>query len=276
MINPRSARYYKRFTLGERFMHGILTLCFLGLAMTGLPLRFGKSVWAVAMAKAVGGFGTIIFFHEACAVLLTLMFLSHLFNIGYRVLFKKEYSLLWGPSSMVPNLKDLTTLIAHFRWFLFLGPKPKFDRYAYWEKVDYWAVFWGMTIIGLSGYAMWFAPFFARLIPGSLLNVALLVHSEEALMAVGFIFSIHFFNTHIRPHNFPMDLTVFTGKQSEQEFKERHPAEYDRLVNTGGLEDLETAPPPRWENNFSRVMGVVAVVLGLVMVGLTAVAFVKE
>jgi hypothetical protein len=123
---------------------------------------------------------------------------------------------------------------------------------------------------------MWFAPFFARFIPGSMLNVALLIHSEEALMAVGFIFSIHFFNTHLRPHNFPMDLTVFTGKQTEREFQDRHPDEYDRLVHTGGLDKLETLPAPRWENNFSRVMGVVAVVLGLVMVGLTAVAFVKE
>lgn len=276
MTGKHSSRYYSRFTLGQRFMHGILTLCFIGLAMTGLPLRFSRGVWATAFAQDVGGFGTIIFFHEAFAVLLTAMFLSHVFNVGYRVLFKKEYSLIWGSNSMVPNLKDLTDIIGHFRWFLFLGPKPKFDRYAYWEKVDYWAVFWGMTIIGLSGYAMWFAPLFARFIPGSMLNVALLIHSEEALMAVGFIFSIHFFNTHIRPHNFPMDLTVFTGKQSEEEFQERHADEYDRLLHNGGLEKLETPPPPLWENNFSRVMGFVAVVLGLVMVGLTAIAFVKE
>jgi cytochrome b subunit of formate dehydrogenase len=271
-----NSRYYTRFTLGERFMHGILTLTFLGLAMTGLPLRFNQRVWSIAFARGVGGFGTIIFFHEACAVVLTLMFLAHVSNIGYRVAFKKEYSLIWGPTSMVPRWKDVTDLLGHIRWFLFLGPKPKFDRYSYWEKVDYWAVFWGMTIIGLSGYAMWFAPFFARFIPGSLLNVALLIHSEEALMAVGFIFSIHFFNTHIRPYNFPMDLTVFTGKETEEELKERHPDEYDRLVHTGELEKLETSPPPRWENNFSRVMGVVAVALGLVMVGLTAIAFVKE
>ena len=99
MKNEPSGRYYSRFTLGQRFMHGILTLCFIGLAMTGLPLRFSHRVWAAAFAQGVGGFGTIIFFHEACAVLLTVMFLSHLFNIGHRVLVKKEYSLIWGPTS---------------------------------------------------------------------------------------------------------------------------------------------------------------------------------
>ena len=276
MKTEHSGRYYSRFTLGQRFMHGILVFAFLGLAMTGLTLRFSHGPWALGFAQGLGGFGTIIFFHESCAVLLTLMFLSHVFNVGYRVFYKKEYALVWGRSSMIPSLKDLTDLIGHFRWFLFLGPKPKFDRYAYWERVDYWAVFWGMIIIGLSGYAMWFAPFVARFIPGSMLNVALLIHSEEALLAVGFIFSIHFFNAHIRPHNFPMDLTVFTGKQSEEEFRERHEEEYDRLLNNGGLEELETTPPPRWEKNFSRVLGTTALILGLVMIGLTAVAFVKE
>ena len=66
------------------------------------------------------------------------------------------------------------------RWFLGLGPKPQFDRYAYWEKFDYWAVFWGMIVIGFSGYAMWFAPFFAHFLPGWALNAVLVIHSEEA------------------------------------------------------------------------------------------------
>src|SRR5581483_947276 len=79
----------------------------------------------------------------------------------------------------------------------------KFERYAYWEKFDYWAVFWGMVVIGFSGYAMWFAPFFARFLPGWALNAALVIHSEEGLLAILFIFSIHFVNTHLRPDSFP-------------------------------------------------------------------------
>jgi cytochrome b subunit of formate dehydrogenase len=109
-------------------------------------------------------------------------------------------------------------LFGHLRWFLGLGPKPQFERYAYWEKFDYWAVFWGMIVIGFSGYAMWFAPFFAHFLPGWALNAVLVIHSEEGLLAILFIFSIHFVNTHLRPDSFPMDMVVFTGVESEEEF----------------------------------------------------------
>jgi len=269
-------RYYTRFSVPQRYLHGFLALTFLGLAMTGLPLRFSNTHWANSFAHAIGGFGTVLVFHLFNAVVLTVAFLIHVANLVYRIVARKEYSLVWGNTSMVPNLKDIKDFIGNFKWFLFRGPKPKFDRYAYWDKVDYWAVFWGMAIIGLSGYAMWFAPFFAKFIPGSMLNIALLIHGEEALLAVGFIFSIHFFNTHLRPDNFPMDMVIFTGRQSEEEFKHKHPEEYRRMVETGTLEKHRTEPPPRWLINFGRLFGTTAILLGFVMIAFTIVAFVKE
>jgi cytochrome b subunit of formate dehydrogenase len=276
LSHDSNERHYVRFSVAQRYLHGFLAGTFLGLAITGLTLRFSSAHTAIAFAHAVGGFGTILFFHLFCAVVLTIAFLIHVGNLGYRIAARKEYSLLWGPSSMVPRLKDIQDFAAQVKWFLFRGPKPQFDRYAYWDKVDYWAVFWGMAIIGFSGYAMWFAPFFARFMPGSWLNIALLIHGEEALLAVGFIFTIHFFNTHLRPDNFPMDMVIFTGRQTEEEFKSRHPVEYKRLVESGELEKLRVEPPPRWLNNFGRLFGTTAILVGLVMIALTVVAFVKE
>jgi len=269
-------RYYSRFSLAQRYLHGFLLATFLGLAMTGLTLRFSSAQWAKDLAHVVGGFGTILFFHLFSAVVLTGAFLIHVANLVYRIIFKQEYGLVWGPTSMVPNLKDIQDFIQQVKWFFFRGEKPNFGRYAYWDKVDYWAVFWGMGIIGLSGYAMWFAPFFARLIPGSWLNIALLIHGEEAILAVGFIFSIHFFNTHLRPDNFPMDLVIFTGRQTEEELKHRHPEEYKALVASGQLEKLRVPPPPLWLRNFGRVFGGAAVFIGFVFLALMIVAFVKE
>jgi cytochrome b subunit of formate dehydrogenase len=269
-------RYYSRFSAPQRFLHGFLLSTFLGLAMTGLPLRFSSHPWASALAHAVGGFGTILFFHLFSAVVLTIAFLIHVGNLVYRIVSKKEYGLLWGPSSMVPNLKDIRDFMQQMKWFFFRGPKPQFGRYAYWDKVDYWAVFWGMGIIGLSGYAMWFAPFFAKIVPGSWLNIALLVHGEEAILAVGFIFTIHFFNTHLRPDNFPMDMVIFTGRQTEEELKHRHPEEYRKLVESGQLEKLRVEPPPRWLLNFGRIFGSAAILIGLVFLGLMVVSFIRE
>lgn len=269
-------RYYSRFSVAQRFLHGFLLSTFLGLAMTGLPLRFSTSAWASAMAHAVGGFGTILFFHLFSAVVLTVAFLIHVANLVYRLVKRREFGLVWGPSSMVPNLKDIQDFIQQFKWFFFRGEKPKFGRYAYWDKVDYWAVFWGMAIIGLSGYAMWFAPFFTRIIPGWMLNIALLIHGEEAILAVGFIFTIHFFNTHLRPDNFPMDLVIFTGRQTEEELKHRHPEEYQQLVESGQLEKLRVDPPPQWLRNFGWMFGGGAILVGLIFLTLMVVAFVNE
>jgi len=274
--SAEATRYYRRFSVPQRFLHGFLAVTFLALAMTGLTLRFSTASWATALARLIGGFGTVLFFHLFSAIVLTVAFLTHVVNLVYRIVARKEYGLVWGTSSMVPNLKDIQDFIAQIKWFFWLGPKPKFDRYAYWDKIDYWGVFWGMAIIGFSGYAMWFAPFFARFIPGSLLNVALLIHGEEAILAAGWIFAIHFFNTHLRPDSFPMDLVIFTGRQSEEELKHRHPEEYKRLVENGQLDKLRVEPPPPWLKNFGWVFGTTAILIGFVFLGLMIVAFVKE
>ena len=264
-------RHYTRFTPVQRMMHVILLVTFLGLAATGLPMRFSNQAW-VAGLNAVGGFAAILFVHKLCAVILSIAFMAHVADIFYRAAIKKQWWLLWGPNSLVPNLKDVQDFIGQMKWFLFRGPKPVFDRYTYWEKLDYWGVFWGMAIIGISGYAMWFAPAFARLVPGSWLNVALLIHGEEALLATGFIFVVHFFNEHLRPDNFPMDITVFTGRQTEAEFQERHPIEYARLLKSGELEQFRAEASPASANRIWRVFGTVAVVIGLALIALIIMA----
>ncbi len=266
-------RFFQRFTREQRYMHGVLFTTFLGLAGTGLPLRFSESIWARGLAKGVGGFGAILFFHKFFAVALSLAFLIHLKDLFIRAVVHHEKGIFWGPNSMVANWKDVKDLVGHLRWMVGLGPKPHFDRYAYWEKFDYWAVFWGMIVIGFSGYAMWFAPFFAHFLPGWALNAALVIHSEEALLAILFIFSIHFVNTHLRPDSFPMDMVVFTGVESEEEFAEKRPMEYERLKREGKLEARQGEAPQTWQIHFSRVIGTIAIVIGLTLLVLTLSAY---
>jgi len=265
--------YYFRFSLGQRYLHGLVIITFLGLAATGMPLRFSDTQWAKNIANAVGGFGAVLFFHKFCAVLVTAGFLFHIGEVLYRALVKKERGMFWGPTSLVPQPQDLIDIYRQFRWFFWLGPKPRFGRYTYWEKFDYWAVFWGMAIIGVSGYMMWFAAFFARFVPGYMFNVALLVHGEEALLAIWFIFMIHFFNTHLRPEKFPMDPVIFTGRESGEDLRHERPAEYQRLVEQQALQALETEPPPRWLKNFAGIIAVAAVGTGFFLLAVTLIAF---
>jgi len=109
-------------------------------------------------------------------------------------------------------------------------------RWTYWEKFDYIAVFWGVAIIGFSGLVLWFPVFFTRFFPGWLINISQIIHSDEALLAVGFIFTIHFFNTHFRPEAFPMDTVIFTGYMPLEHFKHERPREYQEVKEAGKLD----------------------------------------
>jgi len=268
-----TSRFFRRFTREQRYLHAVLFTTFLGLAGTGLPLRFSESIWARGLAGAVGGFGAILFFHKFCALALTIAFLIHVKEIITRGIYRREKGIFWGATSMVANWKDVKDLFGHMRWMLGLGPKPQFERYAYWEKFDYWAVFWGMIVIGFSGYAMWLAPFFARFLPGWALNAALVIHSEEGLLAILFIFSIHFVNTHLRPDSFPMDMVIFTGVESEKEFEHKRPQEYARMVREGKLEKRLGEAPATWFVNFARVVGFAAIFIGVTLLILTLTAY---
>jgi cytochrome b subunit of formate dehydrogenase len=257
--------YYFRFSLGIRLLHGLLIFSFLGLVATGMPLRYNLAGWAVWLSHALGGFGVMGFFHRFFAVLLTVCFFLHLGQMSHAWLVRREKGILWGPDSLVPQPNDFREFYQHLKWFVGLGSRPSFGRFAYWEKFDYWAVFWGMAIIGTTGFMLWFPALFSAFLPGWIFNVALVIHGEEALLAAGFIFAIHFFNSHLRPEKFPMDQVIFTGRLSENELREERPAEYVRLTRSGGLESLKTDAPPRWMKNFAWILGGASVGVGLLL-----------
>ena len=276
---PASAeqtQYFKRFGAFDRILHGLLMIAFLGLAATGLPLLFNDTAWARRITHFLGSFEVAGWLHRVCALLLISVFAIHIGRIVRRVFGQKDWGVLWGPRSMVPRMKDLTDMTQHLKWFLRLGPKPHFDRFTYWEKFDYWAVFWGMAIIGFSGLLLWFPVFFARFVPGWIFNIAMLVHGEEALLAVGFIFTIHFFNSHLRPEKFPIDRVIFTGRITEEELKEERPEEYARLVRTGKLDEWKTDPPPWWLVRASTIIAAVVVSIGLLLVSLIILAVLRS
>jgi cytochrome b subunit of formate dehydrogenase len=260
-----TVRRIVRFRRYQRVMHLVMFVAFLGLAATGLPLLFSASPWARTISDALGGVGTSGALHRVFASALLVVFAAHVGELGWRLVVRQERELLWGPTSMVPQPVDLRQMYDHARWFVGLGERPRFDRYTYWEKFDYWAVFWGMFIIGGSGLLLWFPQFFANFFPGWIYNVALLVHGEEALLATGFIFTIHFFNSHFRPEKFPMDMVMFTGQVSEEELREERPAEYERLRAQGLLDRLAAPPEPSWVATGGRIVGGIAVTIGLVL-----------
>jgi cytochrome b subunit of formate dehydrogenase len=273
-MSDRDPVFIRRFDAFDRTLHAFLMLSFLGLAATGLPLLFSDQPWARVLTRLLGSFEVAGWMHRVCALLLITVFSIHLSRIGKRLL-RRDYSVLWGPTSMVPQPRDLADFLAHVRWFVGRGPRPRFDRYTYWEKFDYWAVFWGMGIIGASGLLLWFPEFFGRFMPGWIFNVAMLVHGEEALLAVGFIFTMHFFNGHLRPEKFPMDTVIFTGRVTLEEMRLERPDELARIERQGRLDAVRTDAPQAWVLRLGRTSGTIAIVVGLALVSLILYAILR-
>jgi hypothetical protein len=123
-----------------------------------------------------------------------------------------------------------------------------------------------MIVIGSTGLMLWFPELFCLFLPGWLINVATIIHSDEALLATGFIFTVHFFNTHLRPEKFPMDIVVFSGRMTLEEFKHDKPLEYEALVKKGELEKYLVEPYPEIVIRGIRFFGWMALAIGVSMV----------
>jgi cytochrome b subunit of formate dehydrogenase len=260
---------FERFTLLNRTLHVLMIISFMSLALTGMTLKFSYTGWAAVLSRMLGGYETAGFIHRAAAVTMFGIFVTHLWDLNRRR--RAEYGgspwrMLTGPDTMLFTRRDLRELAASLKWFVGAGPRPRYGRWTYWEKFDYFAVFWGIFVIGSTGLMLWFPVFFTRFLPGWLINVATIIHSDEALLATGFIFTVHFFNTHLRPEKFPMDLVVFTGRVPLAEFKRDKPAEYEDLVARGDLERRLAWPYQPVVIRAYRVFAWTALAVGTLMI----------
>jgi cytochrome b subunit of formate dehydrogenase len=251
-----------------------MVLSFFALALTGMALKFSYAGWAQAVARLLGGASAMGWLHRIAAVALICLFLVHLISLVRR---KREGRLTWvqmvtGPDTLMFTLRDLQELWQSFLWFFGRSERPRYGRYTYWEKFDYFAVFWGVMIIGSTGFILWFPEFFTRFIPGWVINVATIVHSDEALLAVAFIFTIHFFNTHFRPDKFPMDPVIFTGRVPLDEYRFDKPDEFEAAESSGTLKDRLVGPVPKELERVYKFFGFVALMIGLTLIGLIVYA----
>jgi cytochrome b subunit of formate dehydrogenase len=268
----REDKQIQRFPVRDRIMHVLLILSFFTLVMTGFPIKYYDSPWAKILINMWGGAYRAGLFHRIAALVLCGLFLYTLW-LSLRFLFpKKQFrgslQRLFGPDSLFPNFKDLRDIVGMFKWFFGKGEMPKFDRWTYWEKFDFLAVFWGMTAIGGSGFMLWFPEKFSYLLPGWMINVATVVHSEEAFLAAIFIFTVHFFNNHLVPNKFPLEPNVFTGRYRLDVMRHERPLEYERLVAEGRLDELKREGPGFWTQLFASAFGLASLLLGLLLTGL--------
>ena len=215
-----------RFDAHQRLQHFLMMSSFIILALTGLPQKFselGVSHWWV---DTLGGLETVRTIHHVAGFVMLTDCAYHLAYLSYRIGVQRRF----GCFRMVPTLGDLREGRQMLLYYLGLAKeKPQFDRFNYLEKFDYWAVFWGIVVIGGSGLVLVFPVAVTTVAPGQAVTLALTLHTDEALLATGWILIMHMFNVHLAPWVFPFNPAIFTGKLSAKHYAEDHPREWARI-----------------------------------------------
>ena len=225
----QNEKTFQRFSFLFRLQHIVLAASTLVLIFTGIPLWFlGKPEhiwWTADTFEIFGGLQGITAIHRCAAFGLMAIGAYHIF---YTIFLREGRRELLN---FLPKIKDVTDVIQNSLYFLGISKNPpKFDRFSYIEKFDYWAVYWGCVIMIGSGLCLMFPEKAAKMMPFMTYDLAAEIHAGEALLAALAIFVWHFYNVHFNPSKFPGSMLWLHGKITETEIKHEHPLEYDKLI----------------------------------------------
>jgi len=252
-----------RFNVLDRLFHVFIMVTFLIQALTGLSRLLITTSWGKAVTNLFGGYEGASSVHNTVGIIMIIGFVIHIAYILAKVEWRTWRRSLFDSDSLVPRKADVIHLGQRIRWFFGLGPPPAFDRWTYWEKFDYWAVFWGLPLLGLTGLLLMYPLATSRIMPGWVLNVLILLHRAEALLAMLYIFIIHFTIGHFRRGMFPMNECMFAGSVELEKEMEEKPLWIARLQEDGRLEEAVVPAPPRWYRILYFVFGYTALAVGL-------------
>lgn len=218
-----------RFDVHQIVQHAAMMVSFTLLVLTGLPLKFhdvALSQWWVGLW---GGIEATRIVHRAAAWTMVVDCFYHLGYLWYTItILKRPF-----PIKMVPSASDFVNLVQELAYCLGLRKHPpRFDRFNWREKFDYWAIFWGMPVMAGSGFVLMFPVFVTSFLPGWIVPAAMAAHSDEAMLALTWIALIHIFFNHFAPGIFPINTSIFTGKVTKERYVREHPLEYERLIET--------------------------------------------
>lgn len=216
---------FQRFGRNFRFQHMVMFSSVIILIITGMPIKFPNFFISRIIIDLLGGINNSTLAHRVGAAML-IYFMAH--HMLYCVLSRdgrRDFLLL------IPMPKDIRDAVQNIRYFLGKTPdKPKFGRFSYIEKFDYWAVYWGCVIMIGSGALLWWESITLKYLPKFFLDIAHEAHSDEALLATLAIVIWHFYNVHFNPERFPGTMMWWHGQISEHEIKEEHPLEYEEIM----------------------------------------------
>ncbi len=241
LATPRGRAALCRFTPHQRIQHWILAASFTLLVLTGFPIKFADRPWAEWLVQAMGGLSVVRSLHRYAGIVLLVGAAGHLI---YVTIFawrrKRATGQTWWRTimalPMVMNAGDLRQLYHLVKYLLFLEDKrPDAERFSLEEKFEYFGVFWGTVLLGVTGVLMWGNAWFTQYIPGRLLTVAVVVHTFEAFLALLHVGVIHLIGVIFSPAVLPMSPAMFTGITPPDEMADAHAGMLERVARELGV-----------------------------------------
>ncbi len=224
MTNERKQGRVERLTLMQRAVHGVLILAILMLVLSGLALAYHGHAWAHSLVDFMGGFGGRSAVHRTGAVLLLIVFIYH--GVATNVSARHQRNAL----ASVPRPSDLKAGWAGFLYrTLGRGEAPLYGHYTPMQKIQYWLIFIGCLVMGLSGAVLWSPGISLEIFPKSFSDLCLAVHSSQAQWVFVLLIAWHLWDVHVAGGNFPMNPAWLTGRMREDLFKAQHGAEWDAM-----------------------------------------------
>ena len=216
---------FVRLTLAQRIQHIVLFTSFFTLVLTGIPLLFPDIPLIHKLFFFPGSFAVRGIIHRIAGVILIGV---GIFQIGYVIVSphgNRDFH------KIIPKPRDAMDAIKLFLFNLGVAKeKPRFGKFNFIEKFEYWALAWGVFVMATTGLMLWFQEASLALFPMWVLDIIRIVHGFEAILAFLAIIIWHMYNVHLNPEVFPMSKVWITGRISRKRMIEHHPLEYEEIL----------------------------------------------
>jgi formate dehydrogenase gamma subunit len=225
-------KYYLRLTVNERIQHALLAISFIVLVVTGFALRYPDAWWVSIFFGDEPGSPMRGLLHRIAGIVCVLIGIYHVFYVIFTRRGRDQLK------HLVPRPQDAKDMVSLMKYDFGLAEEaPKFGRYSYIEKIEYFGAIWGTAVMAVTGFVLWYDEFFSLLLPSWGVNVARVIHFYEAILASMTILVWHLYAVMFDPEVYPMNWSKITGYIPEDVMKHHHPLEWEEIEGMAVTEE---------------------------------------